>query len=54
MRTRTIALGYAAVLPVGTEAQAWTQHDGRHFIVVSVGGNGEPAELVALALPMDQ
>ncbi|NNM34785.1 MAG: PQQ-binding-like beta-propeller repeat protein, partial [Gemmatimonadetes bacterium] len=29
-------------------------HDGRQFIVVSVGGNGEPAELVALALPRDE
>ncbi|MDH3269727.1 MAG: PQQ-binding-like beta-propeller repeat protein [Gemmatimonadota bacterium] len=29
-------------------------HDGRQFIVVSVGGNGEPAELIALALPSGQ
>ena len=29
-------------------------HDGHQFIVVSVGGNGEPAELVALALPRDE
>jgi quinoprotein glucose dehydrogenase len=26
-------------------------HEGRQFIVISVGGGGEPAELVALALP---
>ncbi|NNL29703.1 MAG: PQQ-binding-like beta-propeller repeat protein, partial [Gemmatimonadetes bacterium] len=29
-------------------------HEGNQFIVVSVGGNGEPAELVALSLPRDQ
>ncbi len=29
-------------------------HDGHQFIVVSVGGNGQPAELVALALPRDE
>ncbi len=28
-------------------------HEGRQFIVISVGGGGEPAELVALALPSD-
>ena len=28
-------------------------HRGRQYIVVSVGGGGEPAELVALALPRD-
>ena len=28
-------------------------HEGRQYIVVSVGGGGEPAELVALALPRD-
>jgi quinoprotein glucose dehydrogenase len=28
-------------------------HDGRQFIVVSVGGRGEPSELIALALPTD-
>jgi hypothetical protein len=26
-------------------------HDGRQYIVLSVGGPGEPAQLVALALP---
>ncbi len=26
-------------------------HEGRQYVVVSVGGNGQPAELVALALP---
>ena len=26
-------------------------HDGRQYVVISVGGGGEPAELVALALP---
>ncbi len=29
-------------------------HEGHQFIVVSVGGNGEPAELIALSLPRDQ
>jgi glucose dehydrogenase len=29
-------------------------HDGRQFIVVSVGGGGQPAELVALALPREE
>jgi glucose dehydrogenase len=29
-------------------------HEGRQYIVVSVGGGGEPAELVALALPSDR
>jgi glucose dehydrogenase len=28
-------------------------HEGRQYIVLSVGGGGEPAELVALALPME-
>ncbi len=28
-------------------------HEGRQYIVISVGGGGEPAELVALALPAD-
>ena len=28
-------------------------HEGRQYIVISVGGGGEAAELVALALPMD-
>jgi glucose dehydrogenase len=28
-------------------------HDSRQFIVVSVGGSGEPSELIALALPTD-
>ena len=26
-------------------------HEGRQYIVISVGGGGQPAELVALALP---
>ena len=26
-------------------------HEGRQYIVISVGGGGHPAELVALALP---
>ncbi len=29
-------------------------HEGRQFIVISVGGGGQPAELIALALPTDQ
>jgi glucose dehydrogenase len=29
-------------------------HDGRQFVVLSVGGRGAPAELVAFALPVDQ
>lgn len=29
-------------------------HEGRQFIVISVGGSGQPAELIALALPTDQ
>ncbi len=29
-------------------------HEGRQYIVVSVGGGGEPAELVALALPASE
>jgi quinoprotein glucose dehydrogenase len=28
-------------------------HEGRQYIVISVGGGGEPAELIALALPSD-
>ena len=28
-------------------------HDGRQFIVMAIGGGGEPAELIALALPTD-
>ena len=28
-------------------------HEGRQYIVISVGGGGEPAELIALALPLD-
>jgi predicted glycosyltransferase len=28
-------------------------HEGRQYIVISVGGGGEAAELVALALPVD-
>jgi quinoprotein glucose dehydrogenase len=28
-------------------------HEGRQFIVMSVGGGGQPAELIALALPVD-
>lgn len=28
-------------------------HDGRQFIVIAVGGGGQPAELIALALPTD-
>jgi quinoprotein glucose dehydrogenase len=29
-------------------------HDGRQYVVISVGGGGQPAALVALALPRDQ
>jgi quinoprotein glucose dehydrogenase len=29
-------------------------HEGRQYIVISVGGGGEPAELIALALPTDE
>lgn len=29
-------------------------HEGRQFVVISVGGGGNPAELVAFALPTDQ
>ena len=29
-------------------------HEGRQYVVVSVGGRGEPAQLVAFALPTDQ
>ena len=28
-------------------------HEGRQYIVISVGGGGKPAELIALALPSD-
>ena len=28
-------------------------HEGRQYIVLSVGGRGEPAELVAFSLPLD-
>ena len=29
-------------------------HEGRQFVVISVGGGGAPAGLVALALPVDE
>ena len=29
-------------------------HEDRQYIVLSVGGGGEPAELIALALPRDE
>lgn len=29
-------------------------HEGRQYIVISVGGGGQPAELIALALPTDE
>ena len=29
-------------------------HEGRQYVVLSVGGGGEPAELIALALPLEQ
>lgn len=42
---------HAAFFCQGGVAIVTYLHEGRQYIVISVGGGGQPAELVALALP---